>query len=70
MSLYRPYLLILVSLALIIAGRAAHHEKASQAFRPHIVFILADDMGYGDLKAYNPQSKIPTPHLNRLADEE
>jgi len=34
---------------------------------PHIVLILADDMGYGDLKAYNPQSKIPTPHLDRMA---
>jgi arylsulfatase A-like enzyme len=34
---------------------------------PNVVFILADDMGYGDLKAYNPASKIPTPHLDRLA---
>jgi len=69
MSFYRPYLLILVSLVLIIAGRTAHHKKASEAFRPHIVFILADDMGYGDLKAYNPQSKIATPYLNQLASE-
>ena len=28
---------------------------------------MADDLGYGDLKAYNPKSKIPTPHLDRLA---
>ena len=69
MFLYRPYLLILVSLVSIIAGRATQHKKASEAFRPHIVFILADDMGYGDLKAYNPQSKIATPYLNRLASE-
>lgn len=34
---------------------------------PNVVFILADDMGYGDLKAYNPGSKIPTPHLDHLA---
>lgn len=69
MSLNRISLLIICSLASILAGRAAHHESASQAQRPHIVFILADDMGYGDLKAYNPESKIPTPHLNRLAEE-
>ena len=34
---------------------------------PNIVFILADDMGYGDVQALNPNSPIPTPHLNRLA---
>jgi arylsulfatase A len=37
------------------------------AHRPNIVFILSDDMGYGDLKAFNPESKISTPHLDKLA---
>ncbi len=36
---------------------------------PNIVFILADDMGYGDIGIYNPGSKIPTPFLDRLAQE-
>ena len=34
---------------------------------PNIIFILVDDMGYGDIKAFNPESKISTPHLDRLA---
>ncbi len=37
--------------------------------KPNIVYILADDLGYGDLGCYNAQSKIPTPHLDRLAKE-
>ena len=41
----------------------------SAAERPHIVFILADDMGYGDLRSYNPDSRIETPALDRLARE-
>jgi len=37
--------------------------------KPNIVFIMADDMGYGDVGCYNPQSKIPTPHMDRLAGQ-
>ena len=36
---------------------------------PNIVFILADDMGYGDPGSYNPASRIPTPHIDRLVAE-
>ena len=36
---------------------------------PSIVFILADDLGYGDVACYNSESKVPTPHLDRLAAE-
>ena len=40
-----------------------------QRLAPHVVLILADDLGYGDLGCYNPASKIETPHLDRLATE-
>ncbi|GAB5561172.1 MAG: sulfatase-like hydrolase/transferase [Synoicihabitans sp.] len=36
---------------------------------PNVLIILVDDMGYGDLKAFNADSQIPTPHLDRLASE-
>lgn len=37
--------------------------------RPNIVFIMADDMGYGDPGCYNPHSKTPTPCIDGLAKE-
>ncbi len=37
---------------------------------PNVLIIYADDLGYGDLGCYNPESgKIPTPHMDRLAAE-
>lgn len=36
---------------------------------PNILVILADDLGYGDVSCYNPQSKVPTPHMDQLASE-
>lgn len=42
---------------------------STPAARPNIVYILADDMGPGDVSAYNPDGKIPTPHIDRMAKE-
>ena len=39
------------------------------AEKPNVIVILADDMGYGDVRALNPNSKIPTPGLDKLARE-
>ncbi|MDF7798570.1 sulfatase-like hydrolase/transferase [Pontiellaceae bacterium B1224] len=36
---------------------------------PNIIYILADDMGYGDVSALNPDSKIQTPNIDRLAKD-
>ena len=37
--------------------------------RPNIIYILADDLGYGDVSANYPQGKITTPNIDRLASE-
>lgn len=42
---------------------------ALSAAPPNIVFILADDMGYGDVRVLNPESRIPTPNLDSLAGQ-
>jgi len=45
-------------------------EKLQAKELPNIVYILADDMGYGDVKALNPENgKIPTPHMDKLAKD-
>jgi arylsulfatase A len=50
--------------ALLLAGWAAAAQP-----KPNIVYILADDMGYGDPRCQNPASPIATPHIDRLARE-
>ena len=48
----------------IIAGASEIKNEKN----PNIVFILADDMGFGDLGCYNSDSKIPTPNIDKLAE--
>jgi len=41
----------------------------NQNKNPNIIFIMADDLGYGDVSCYNPESLIQTPNIDRLAKE-
>ena len=65
-ALQRAALLLLL---LCVAAVAASPRLAPGAgSRPNIVFILADDLGWGDLGCYG-QREIQTPHIDRLARE-
>ena len=54
---------------ILFAGLLALVLTSARAENPNIIFILADDQGYGDVSALNPDSKIPTPNIDRIARE-
>lgn len=42
---------------------------ATAGEKPNIILVMADDLGYGDPQCYQADSKIPTPHIDRMAAE-
>jgi arylsulfatase A-like enzyme len=69
-SKWRGAILVLLALSISfgsnVASAAANASSASH--KPNIIFILADDLGYGDLGCYG-QTKIKTPNIDKLAIE-
>lgn len=44
-------------------------SSAMAAEKPNVIFVLADDLGFGDVSPTSPDCKIKTPHLQKMADE-
>ena len=64
--LLNPAVVTLASCAFLTSSGEVEKQRASN---PNIIVILADDMGYGDVGCYNPESKIPTPNMDKLASQ-
>ena len=60
--------LLLISAVLFACNNFKQSTEPTEEL-PNIVFIMADDMGYGDVGCYNPLSAIPTPNMDKLASE-
>ncbi|WP_152052131.1 arylsulfatase [Tautonia marina] len=60
--------LALMALMTLVTTAGATQEARAKPKPPNIIFIMADDLGYGDLGSYG-QKTIPTPNLDRLAAE-
>ena len=65
---YDKFLLTGISLALLPTALAAKSAKKGGTPPPNILFIMCDDMGYGDLACYG-QPYIKTPNIDRMACE-
>lgn len=64
-----PFRLIFVfAFVLISAGCHTTDQQVDQR-PPNILIILTDDLGYGDVACYNPESKVATPNLDALAQQ-
>ncbi|MEP4889955.1 MAG: arylsulfatase [Aliiglaciecola sp.] len=60
---------MLKKVTLLCSALALSTSVYAEISKPNIVYILADDMGYGDIQAIAPQGKIPTKNLDRIAEK-
>ena len=61
--------LTMLIIYILTFGCTNNDKEFGQSNKPNVILIYADDLGYGDVTCYNPDSKISTPNIDKLADE-
>lgn len=60
----------LISIAMAALSLGVSGLSGASTSKPNVVYILADDLGYGDVQVLNPKlGKIETPHMDQLAQQ-
>ena len=62
------FTVLFFTLILVSCKEAAEPVKETEKL-PNIIYVLADDLGYGDIGSYNPEGKILTPNIDKLVAE-
>ena len=66
----KQYYFLISSILTVFVLISCEQEKVAELVQqkaPNIIYILADDLGYGDISGYNPSGKIKTPYIDQLA---
>ena len=63
------FLKLISVLFLFLWIASCNNNNQSKEKQPNIIYILADDLGYGDIAAFNKESGIKTPYLDQMASE-
>ena len=63
----RNLVIPVLSSLLVLVACSEKPKTTQQSAKPNIIYILADDLGFGDVSVYNPGEKITTPNIDKLA---
>lgn len=58
----------ILNFTLLLYSTSAFGQTSIETY-PNVIFVLADDLGYGDLSCLNEEGKISTPNLDKMANE-